>query len=209
MKTVTAIEPQKKKRGRVNLFLDGGFAFSLSHPVAIMVGLHEGQKLSSTEIENLKSADQLHRSLDSALKFLGPRPRSKAEIRARLHRRGFDAETIQEVLARLKEQKLVDDAAFARFWRQSRENFRPRSRRLIEVELRRKGVDTETILEATEGLDDELGAYRVAQRKAISLAGLDYYNFRKRLGTFLKQRGFAYETINHTIDQIWQEQVKP
>lgn len=209
MKTVTAIEPQKKKRGRVNLFLDGGFAFSLSHPVAIKVGLHEGQKLSPTEIENLQSADQLHRSLDSALKYLGPRPRSEAEIRARLHRRGFDVETIQQVLVRLKEQKLVDDTAFALFWRQSRENFRPRGRRLVELELRRKGIDTEIIAEATEGFDDELGAYRAAQKKAISLAGSDYYNFRKRLGTFLKQRGFTYETINHTIDRIWQEQVKP
>lgn len=209
MNAVTAIESQKRRKGRVNVFLDGGFAFSLSLPVAAEVRLHQGQMLSPSDIERLKSADLLHRSLDSALKYLSPRPRSEAEIRAQLHRHGFDADTIQQVLTKLKEQRLVDDAAFARFWRENRENFRPRSRRVLELELRQKGVDAETVANATAGVDDELGAYRAAQRKARSLAGLDYSSFRKRLGTLLKQRGFDYELVNCTIDRVWQEQVKP
>jgi len=148
----------------------------------------------------------LHRSLNSALKYLSPRPRSEAEIRARLRRHGYDVDILQQVITKLKEQKLVDDTVFAQFWRENRENFKPRSRRLIEVELKQKGVDAETISEATEGFDDELGAYKAAQRKAIPLTGLDYPSFRKRLGTFLRQRGFSYELINMTIERVWQEQ---
>jgi regulatory protein len=109
------------------------------------------------------------------------------------------------VLARLKERGLVDDIAFARFWRENRENFRPRSRRLIELELKQKGVDAETIAEATAGVDDEPSAYRAAQRKARSLAHLDHSSFRKHLGDFLKRRGFDYELVNRTIDRVWQE----
>jgi regulatory protein len=206
MKTITAIEPQKTQKGRFNLFLDGAFAFSISIPTATAVGLQEGQKLSPAEIEKLKNAELLHRSLNTALRFLSPRPRSEAEIRSRLRRQGYDTEIIQQVIARLKEQKLVDDTLFAQFWRDNRENFKPRSRRLIEAELKQKGVDAETIAEATASFDDELGAYKAAQRKAISLSGLDYPGFRKRLGTFLRQRGFSYELINRTIERIWQEQ---
>ena len=206
MKTITAIEPQKAQKGRVNLFLDGAFAFSISIPLATTAGLQEGQKLSPTEIEKLKNAETFQRSFASALKFLSPRPRSEAEIRARLRRHGYNMEIIQEVIAKLKEQKLVDDTVFAQFWRESRETFKPRSRRLIEAELRQKGVDAETISEATASFDDELGAYKAAQRKAGSLHGLDYSSFRKRLGTFLRQRGFSYELINHTIERVWQEQ---
>jgi len=205
MNTVTVIETQMKRKGRVKIFLDRGFAFSLSLPVAAEAGLHKGQTLSLPEIERLKSADRLQSSLNSALRYLSPRPRSEAEIRARLNRHGFDADTIQQVLTKLKERGLVDDIAFARFWRENRENFRPLGRRLIELELRQKGVDAETIAEATAGVDDELGAYRAAQRKARSLAGLDYSSFRKRLGAFLKQRGFDYELVNCTIDRVWQE----
>jgi regulatory protein len=206
MKTVTAIESQKTQKGRVNVFLDGVFAFSISIPVAATIGLQEGQKLSSNEIDKLKNAELFHRSLNSALKFLDPRPRSEAEIRARLRRHGYDVDIIQQVIDKLKEQKLVDDAAFARFWRENRESFKPRSRRFIEVELRQKGVDAETIAEATETVDDEIAAYKAAQRKAISLSGLDYLSFRKRLGTFLRQRGFSYEVINTIIERVWQEQ---
>jgi len=206
MKTITAIEPQKAQKGRVNLFLDGAFAFSISLPVADTIGLQEGQKLSPNEIEKLKNAELFHRSFNSALRYLSPRPRSEAEIRSRLRRHGYDMEIIQQVIARLKEQKLVDDTLFAQFWRDNRENFKPRSRRLIEVELKQKGVDAETIAEATAGFDDELGAYKAAQRKAGTFKGLDYPGFRKRLGTFLRQRGFPYELINRTIERIWQEQ---
>jgi len=205
MNTVTVIETRMKGKGRVKVFLDGGFAFSLSLPVAAEVGLHKGQTLSLPEIERLKSADRLHRSLNSALRYMSPRPRSEAEIRARLNRHGFDADIIEQVLTKLKEQGLVDDIAFARFWRENRESFRPRSRRLIELELKQKGVDAETIAEATAGVDDEPGAYQAAQRKARSLVGLDYSSFRKRLGAFLKRRGFDYELVNRTIDRVWQE----
>lgn len=205
MNTVTVIETQMKRKGRVKVFLDKGFAFSLSLPVAAEAGLHKGQTLSLPEIERLKSADRLQSSLDSALRYLSPRPRSEAEIRARLNRHGFDTDTTEQVLTRLKERGLVDDIAFARFWRENRENFRPLGRRLIELELKQKGVDAETIAEATAGVDDELGAYRAAQRKARSLAGLDYPSFRKRLGALLNRRGFAYELVNRTIDRVWQE----
>ncbi len=202
MKTITAIESQKAQKGRVNVFLDGAFAFS----VAATIGLQEGQRLSSTEIENLKNDELFHRSLNSALRFLSPRPRSESEIKSRLRRHGYEINVIQQVIDKLKEQKLVDDNAFAQFWRENRENFKPRSRRLIEIELKQKGVNAETIAEATEMVDDDIAAYKAAQRKAISLAGLDYLSFRKRLGTFLRQRGFPYEVINTTIERVWQEQ---
>jgi len=205
MNTVTVVETRKNRQG-VKVILDGGSAFSLSLAVAAEAGLHKGQTLSIPEIERLKSTDQLHRSLNSALRYMSPRPRSEVEIRTRLSRHGFDTETIQKVLAELKKQGLVDDVAFAQFWRENRENFRPRSRRFMELELKQKGVDAEIIAEATIDVDDDQGAYRAAQKKARSLSGLDYPSFRKRMGSFLKRRGFDYELINRIIDRIWQEQ---
>ncbi len=205
MNTVTVVETRKNRQG-VKVILDGGSAFSLSLAVAAEAGLHKGQTLSIPEIERLKSTEQLHRSLNSALRYMSPRPRSEVEIRTRLSRHGFDTETIQKVLAELKKQGLVDDVAFAQFWRENRENFRPRSRRFMELELKQKGVDAEIIAEATIDVDDDQGAYRAAQKKARSLSGLDYPSFRKRMGSFLKRRGFDYELINRIIDRIWQEQ---
>lgn len=206
MNTVTVIETQTDRKGRVKVFLDSGSAFILNLPIAVEAGLHKGQTLSLPEVKRLKRTDKVHRSLNSALKYMGPRPRSEMEIRSRLSHHGFDRGTIQQVLAKLNKQGLVDDAAFAQFWRANRESFRPLSRRLLELELRQKGVDSETIAAATADVDDELGAYRAAHKKTRSLSGLDYPNFRKRLGDFLKRRGFDYELINHTIDRVWLEE---
>lgn len=208
MNTITAIEVQKGRKGRVNVFLDGSFAFSFSLPLAAEVGLRPGQTLSHTELEQLKGTDQVHCALEKALKYLSPRPRSEAEIKSRLRRNGFDGDTIQQVLTRLKEQGLVNDAAFAQFWLENRENFRPRSRQLLGLELKQKGIETETIAQTIAEVDDEHSAYHAAQRKARTLTGLDRHSFRKRLGTFLRRRGFSFELINHTIDQVWQEHVK-
>lgn len=208
MKKVTGIECQKAKKGRVNLFLDGTFAFSLSAALASVAGIHEGKELTPEEVERLKNEDLFHRSLNNALRYLGPRPRSEAELRTRLRRQGFDSNTIQRVIEKLKEQALIDDAGFARFWCENRENFRPRSRRFVEFELRQKGVDAETAAESTAQLDDESNAYRAAQKKVGSLAGLDFQSFYKRLSAFLRQRGFSYEVINHTVNRLWQEQTK-
>jgi regulatory protein len=208
MNTVTAIEVKKGQKGKVNIFLDGGFAFSLSLSLAADIGLHPGQILSSAELEELRSAELVHRSLDKALKYLSPRPRSEAEIKAKLYRDGYDADTIGQVLTRLRERGLVDDVAFAQYWVENRENFKPRSRRLLESELKRKGINAEIVTESVTLHDDMPSAYRAAKRKARSLAGLDYPGFRKRLAAFLRRRGFSFELIDHTIDQVWLEHSK-
>jgi len=205
MDTVTVVETQRQRKGTVKVVLDAGPAFNLSLPVAAELGIHKGQTLSLAEVERLKSAETLHRSLNRALRLFSARPRSEAELRSRLRRAGFDSNTIQQVVARLKQQGLVDDSEFARFWQENRDIFRPLSRRLIALELKQKGVDSETIAEAISGIDDESGAYRAAQKKVRTLNCVDYPSFRKRLGAFLKRRGFDYELINRTIDRVWQE----
>ena len=67
-------------------------------------------------------------------------------------------------------------------------------------------MDAETTAVVTEGLDDELNAYRAAQKKTAVLAGLNYQDFAKRLSAFLRQRGFSYEVISCTVNRAWQEQ---
>lgn len=205
-RTITAIEIGKRRQAQAKVFLDGAFAFSLSLPLVQAAALEPGRTLSAAEVERLKREDLLNRSLESALRLLGYRPRSEAELRSKLRKR-FDSLTVERTLQRLKGQGLLDDQAFARFWRESRERFSPRSRRLIEFELRRKGVAAEAATEAASGLEDETSAYRAAEKKLRSLKNLDRQGFRRRLAAYLQRRGFNYEVIARTIDRMWQETV--
>ena len=132
MKKVTAVRSGKRGK-RVNIFLDEKFAFSLEAEVALKEGLKAEKAISEDEIEALKKADLFQRCLNAAFHFLSYRPRSEAELRQRLQRRGFDGDNVAAVLARLKERGLVDDLAFAQFWKDNRQSFRPRSQWLTRL----------------------------------------------------------------------------
>jgi len=205
MRKITAIRVGKGRRKRVRVFLDGRFAFSLEAEVAVREGLRVGQVLSANQIEALTRSDHFHRCLNAAAHYLGYRPRSEAEVRERLQRRGFDGDSVHAVIAKLKEQGLVDDMAFAQFWKDNRESFSPRSQWLTKLELRRKGVGDDIIDQVVDAVDDADSAYRAAVSKARSLPQSDYQSFRRRLGEYLKRRGFGYGVINHTVERVWQE----
>jgi len=192
----------------VNVFLDGSFAFSLEAEVAMKKNLKLEQELSEDEIEALTGADLFQRCLNAAFRYLGYRPRSEAELRERLKRRGFEAGNVEAALTRLREQGLVDDLAFAQFWKDNRETFRPRSQWLTRLELRRKGVTDNIIDQVVADVDDEDSAYRAAQSRAHRLPDSDYEGFRHRLGGYLKRRGFGYSVINNTVERLWQENNK-
>ena len=205
MSRITAIRTGKKAGKRVNVFLDGRLAFSLEAETAAKQELSVGQELSDSEVEALNRAEGYHRCMSAATRFLGYRPRSESELRKRLHQRGFDENAIKLVIARLKDRGLVDDVAFAAFWRENRQTFSPRSQWLTERELRSKGVPLSIIGEAVRDTDDNDSAYRAALPRARRLRLSDHETFRRRLGEFLKRRGFSYEVINGTVRRLWQE----
>jgi len=205
MNAVTITGTRNDRNRKVRVFLNTGLTLSLRTHVAAQKSLHKGQVISLDELGELQSADMLHCSMNSALKYLNLRPRSEAEVRARLNRNGFPDETTHQVITRLKELGLVDDAAFARSWKDNREAFKPQSRRLTRLELQKKGVAAEIIDDITADADDETAAYRAATKKINSLKGLDYPVFRRRLWSFLKQRGFDYGLGNRIINRAWEQ----
>lgn len=204
---VTAVEVQAKRRNRVNVYLDRTFAFGLTNLVAEQAGLRPGLFLTDEQIERLLSTEAFQQAMDSALNFLSYRPRSESEVRRNLLRKKTPPSLVDQVLERLKSSGLVDDTAFARYWAENRETFSPRGQRLIKAELRQKGVGQETIQETIDAgeMDEEGGAYRVAQKKARSLRGLDRQVFWQRLSGHLARRGFDYEVIREVVSRLWRE----
>lgn len=143
--------------------------------------------------------------LNASYHYLSYRPRSEGEIWQWLHRRGFANEVAEQTIIKLREQNLSDDFAFARFWKENRLSFRPKSKRLIKKELRDKKVAAEIIEQVTEDIDDEAIAYKLGSNRISTLAHLDYPDFYRRLSSYLAYRGFGYEVIKHTAALIWRE----
>ncbi len=145
--------------------------------------------------------------IDVALRFLAQRPRSEQEVRRRLQRPGTDDTAIEAVLQQLRRHHLVDHAAFAQYWVEQRQTFKPRGTRLLRAELRQRGIDAraaETAAEPAEvsAVDD---AYRAAQKRARQLGSADERAFKTRLAQFLARRGFDWETISVAVSRLWDE----
>lgn len=102
----------------------------------------------------MKDSESFQHASTAALRFLSYRPRSEAEVKSRL-RTHFSDRIVQQVIESLKEQKLVDDEAFAILWRNSRESLNPRSAAAIKRELICKGVASVVANSAVQDMDDQ------------------------------------------------------
>jgi regulatory protein len=161
---ITAIQVQKKNPQRVNVFINGEFAFGLARIVAAW--LKVGQDLSETKIAELKTQDQKEQALQRALNLINYRPRSEAEVRNHLKKYQIPEDTTTVVIARLRESGLLNDQQFAETWIENRAAIRPRSKRALRMELAQKGID-ETIIKET------LASVNDGQKKARQLRMTD------------------------------------
>ncbi len=207
--TITALIVQKRNKERVNVYLDGKFAFGLALSEAVR--LRKGQHLSDEEIAQLRALDEIEMAREHALRFLSYRPRSAAEVRRSLRqsKRGFSEETIETVVARLERAGLIDDEAFARFWVENRARFGPRSTQALRYELRRKGVPDAVITAALAAVDEETAAYEAARQRAPRYAKADRETFRRYMGGYLARRGFSVHLIRDVLNRLWAELNEP
>jgi regulatory protein len=219
MKKITAIQVQKRNPNRVNIHLDGEFAFGLTRIVAAW--LQVGQTLDEEKIAKLQAEEARERAMQQALLYLSYRARSEKEIRRNLSKHDIPDAVIEETLERLRRDGFANDVQFASAWVENRNTFRPRGRRALTLELRQKGINDSIIESVLENLDEETLAYEAGQKKARKLKGaalpvghrdgvsvskgLEWSDFRKKMSDFLARRGFSYSVIAPIVSRLWNE----
>ena len=162
-------------------------------------GIVEGAMFPATRIEDIRQEDARAEAHDAALRLLAARPRSGQEVEQRLRQRGFDAETTEREVRRLRMAGLIDDAQFAEAWVESRQRRAPRSARALTGELRAKGIDQDTAGEATADVDDEASALELARSRAARMTDVDEEARNRRIAGLLQRRGFSYGVIERAL----------
>lgn len=145
---------------------------------------------------------------EKALKFLSYRPRSEKEIRENLAKKKAASSLIDLVIKKLQQQRFLNDREFAKWWVEQRTIVKPMGKRLIKMELTKKGIDKELIDEIFDDIEDiinnELEMVRkLVQRKFNKYKNTDKQIIYRRLGGFLSRRGFDYDTIKKVIDETF------
>lgn len=203
MAKITALTRQKKNPDRINVFLDGEFAFGLAEITAVYLKI--GQELSDADIARLQAADDIEKARETALRYIEYRPRSMAEVRKNLRDKKYHDAVIDQVINRLSDVGLLDDTKFAAYWVEQRETFKPRSQMALRQELLQKGVDRAIIDSAVDSVDETAAATQLAQKQANRYAHLDEDAFRKKMMGYLQRRGFSYGIIQEVTILVWEE----
>jgi regulatory protein len=139
-------------------------------------------------------------------------PRSRAELRTRLAKRRVPDEIAERLLDRFADVGLVDDAAFARAWVQSRQPGKSLARRALAQELRRKGVEEEVVRTALDEVDpeEEVEAARLLVRRRLrSTAALRRDTATRRLTGMLARKGYpsglCFRVVREELDRLGYE----
>jgi regulatory protein len=206
---VTAIERQTRNPSRVNVYLDGVFAFGIDDEVLFRHPIHEGDELRESFIDEALLSDERVRAKSKALRLLGHRALTAGELRDKLEARDFSDRSIRRVLDDLSRVGLLNDAAFAESFVHDRMMLKPCSKRFLVMELTRKGLseaDAGRIVDASYGPASEAEvAGALARKKAASLAGEDPRRKRQKIADFLFRRGFEWDIASEAVARAVEE----
>ena len=152
------------------------------------------------------TAEARRSAKDRALGLLAVRWRSRDELHRRLRQAGFEPEEIQNALSQLESAGLVDDQRFAAELVRDRAGRRLAGSRAIRTELRQKGVPDDLAEQAMaeSEVDEEGGAFRLAEERAGRLRSLPPETASRRLLGLLQRRGYGYDLARratlHALD---------
>ena len=210
MSIITALSPTPRHPGRFELAVDGRCFATLSLDAIERLRLVVGGSVAGLEELIELEAAQLT-VYDRALAMLAFRARSSAELARSLVRKGEPKQLVDRAVARLQEQRLLDDAAFAQSFTRARVLGARQSKRRVQQDLTRKGVARAvtdaaiaTVFEE-EGVDQREVVEQAARKKLRSLAKLDPAVRRRRLYAFLARRGYDGDDIRQAMAVVGEE----
>ncbi|MCF3169176.1 recombination regulator RecX [Streptomyces violaceoruber] len=153
--------------------------------------------------------DPVEQARGICLRLLTGTPRTRKQLADALRKREIPDEAAEEVLARFEDVGLIDDAAFAGAWVESRHHGRGLARRALVRELRTKGVESAVIDEAVGQLDadqEEETARELVARKLRSTRGLDRDKRLRRLAGMLARKGYGEGMALRVVRQALEEE---
>ncbi len=207
MPQITSVEPQKKKAGRFNIYLDGQFVAGVSAQAVLENKLKAGQAISNQELSKIILKEELSKLTDRVLRFLAVRPRSEREVFDYLvkkiskdqnvhYSQAKDSLLIKQIIGKLKKYQYLNDIEFARWWINSRIRTNPKGPNLLKFELIKKGIDREIIDSALKLFPSQLViAKKIIAKKLKAWQKLPNLEFKKKIYQYLASRGFDSETI--------------
>jgi len=211
---ITDISPQKKNKNRVNLFLDGKYAFSVSLENILKNKFKIGIELSNDDVTKSTNEESQQKYQDKVINFLSFRPRSEKEIQDYLAKKiaadssisfsqAQNSSLIEKIFSKLKKYNYIDDVEFARWWLKSRSSSRPKGKNFIKIELIKKGISKQIIENVLKKAPNQLKlAEKAIEKKLNTWYNLPLFEQKRKIYNYLASRGFQQDVIEDIFAKL-------
>ncbi len=220
---ITKLEYQKKDPGRVSVYIDGKFVAGLTENEVVRLGIFKDQEVTPDLLRAVLLESDFGKLFNACLNFLSFRPRTKYEIRLFLKRKFMEEiyesarknqkKITEGILEKLRHLGQLNDHAFALWFIDQRNTYKPKGKLALRQELLVKGLDrkivdevlAESFAKDTSKVGEHELALQAISKKASVLKGKikdkdSYYAVRVKLQRFLLSRGFSWETVSSVLD---------
>ncbi|MEI7026300.1 RecX family transcriptional regulator [Paenibacillus sp. y28] len=204
---ITRVERLHKPKGKYLLSLDGEPVLEVDEEVCIQFRLMQGTVLDQEQLRAIRREDTLQTAYKEAIRYIGRRPRSAAEVYQQLLRKQVEPEAAEEIVERLRGRQYINDADFAVQWTQHRIYSQKKGRLWIRQELKQKGVSGQHIHAALEEVDEEREmeiAFELAVKKWRVMKDEARVR-RQKVGAFLMRKGFPSQIVSRVLRKVVSE----
>lgn len=199
MSRITRIEQQKKKKNRVNIYIDGEFSLGLYKDTVVKYHLYENKEITRDEIASIKAFEEIIDAKEKIRNYISYRERSRKEAEVYLKSRGIRDEIIAEVLNDFEDANLINDHRFALAWIKDRNKINPKGNFALKMALLNKGIEESQIDKILQSVDEKENALK-ALEKAFRKYGRKKAS-REKIFDYLKRRGFDLNIASEILNE--------
>ena len=195
---ITAITPQVKDKTRCSIYVDGRFYCGLTLETTVKNRLKVGQSVTEQFLSEIQLESEKTSALDKALTHITATQKTEREIRSFLTKKGYLPATVEYVLEKLRGYDFVNDGEYAKAYVASKS--KRKGERLIELELRAKGISETDAEEALSSIDEQsqIAAAQAVLEKYLRGKPQDAPTFQKAYRHLLS-KGFTYDVAKSAL----------
>ena len=199
MKVITDIKPQVKTPTRCSIYLDNAFYCGLELETVMRYRLKIGDQIEPEKLDEIQFDSERARALDKALSFITKSKKTQRQVKEHLYSKGYTEQTVESVIEKMKDYRFLDDSDYALVYAKSYS--KNKGKRLIEMELKRKGVSDDDMTEALENIGDQTDSAAAIAEKYLKNKQKDKTNLLKCY-KYLLSKGFEYDVAKSAVDRL-------
>ena len=203
MKVITDIKPQVKTPTRCSIYLDNVFYCGLELETVMRHRLKIGDQIEPEKLDEIQYDSELVRALDKALSFITKSKKTEKQVREHLYSKGYTEQTVESVIEKMKDYRFLDDGDYAKVYAKSYS--KTKGKKLIELELKQRGVLDEDISLAIDDIGDQTESAVNIAEKYLKNKPKDKPNMLKCY-KYLLSKGFEYDVAKSVIERIGQSE---